>query len=83
LERGGDVVTARTCEGSVSTEAVESYTDEAVVSLILCRLAELRLAGCEDDDCYLLAGRLDVDLGRAVDLVDCGCTPELALRILL
>jgi hypothetical protein len=72
-----------TCGGSVLTEVVEEYADERVVSLILCRLAELRRAGCEDDDCYVLAGRLDVDLGRAVDLVGRGCEPDLALRILL
>jgi hypothetical protein len=72
-----------TCGGSVSTEVVEEYADERVVSLILCRLAELRRAGCEDDDCYVLAGRLDVDLGRAVGLVGRGCEPDLALRILL
>jgi hypothetical protein len=77
------VVTTRWCGGSVSTEAVEEYPDETVVSLILCRLAELRRAGCEDDDCYLLAGRLDVDLGQAVDLVERGCAPDLAIRILV
>jgi hypothetical protein len=30
-----------------------------------------------------LAERLDIDLHRALDLVDCGCDPELAARILL
>jgi hypothetical protein len=30
-----------------------------------------------------LAARSDVDLHRAIDLVESGCPPELALRILL
>lgn len=72
-----------TCGLALSTEVVETYADETLVSLILCRLAELRRAGCEREDCYLLAGRLDVDLGRAVDLIARGCRPDLALRILL
>lgn len=77
------MVATRGCGNSVSTEAVEEYADARVVSLILCRLAELRRAGCEEDDCYLLAGRLDVDLGQVVELLGRGCTPDLALRILL
>ncbi len=31
----------------------------------------------------LLAVRHDVDLHRAIELVGAGCSPELALRILL
>lgn len=71
------------CGGSVSTEVAESYSDGLVVSLILCRLDELRGAGCRGEGCYMLAGRLDVDLGRAIDLVERGCAPDVALRILL
>lgn len=71
------------CGGSVPTEVVEEYADELLVSLIICRYQELRGAGCEGEDCIVLAGRLDVDLGQAVDLVGRGCAPDLALRILL
>jgi len=71
------------CGRPISTEVVEGYADDMVVSLILCRFEELRLAGCAGEDCYALAGRLDVDLDRAVDLVGRGCAPSLALRILL
>ncbi len=71
------------CAGSVPTDVVEEFAECELVSLILCRLAELRRAGCEDDDCYVLAGRVDVDLGQAVDLVERGCPPDLAIRILV
>lgn len=71
------------CGGSVATEVVEEYADELLVSLILCRLRELRRRGCEGDDCFTLAGRLDVDLDRAAGLVERGCAPDLALQILL
>jgi len=71
------------CVGSVQSEVVEEYADERLVSLILCRLEELRRGGCEGDDCVVLAGRVDIDLSQAIDLVERGCTPELALRILL
>jgi hypothetical protein len=71
------------CGGSIAMEVVEEYPDETVVALILCRLDELRRAGCDGDDCLALAGRLDVDLGRASELVGRGCPPGLALRILV
>ena len=69
------------CGGSIATEVVEEYPDETVVALILCRLDELHRAGCDGDDCLVLTGRLDVDLGRAATLVGRGCPPEVALRI--
>ena len=56
------------CRGSIATETVEEYPDETVVALILCRLDELHRAGCDGDDCLVLAGRLDVDLGRPTTL---------------
>lgn len=71
------------CGGPSPAEVVEEYADDLLVSIILCRLEELRGAGCEGDDCFVLAGRLDLGLERAVDLVGRGCPPDLALRILL
>ena len=47
------------------------------------RLDELRRAGYEPAAAAALAGRLDVDLHYAIDLVRAGCDPGLALRILL
>jgi hypothetical protein len=61
----------------------EGLNEETVLSLIRCRLAELKRAGCDSPDCVVLAGRVDVDLEGAADLVARGCPADLALRILL
>ena len=46
------------------------------------RTAELMRVGFAGDDAVALAGRLDVDLHEAIELVQRGCPPELAFRIL-
>ena len=47
------------------------------------RLEELLRAGYEDDAARELAARPDIDLHAAVDLVQRGCPPNIAARILL
>ena len=47
------------------------------------RAEELLRAGFDPAAAAELAARLDVDLHAATELVDRGCPPELALRILL
>jgi hypothetical protein len=47
------------------------------------RKEELERAGFERAAASLVAARLDVDLHRATDLLRAGCSPELALEILL
>jgi hypothetical protein len=47
------------------------------------RAEELERAGFEAAAASLLASRLDVDLHYAIDLLRSGCSPELALAILL
>ena len=47
------------------------------------RADALERAGYDTADAQALAARLDVDLHRAIQLLEQGCTPELALRILL
>ena len=47
------------------------------------RAEELERAGYAPDAAAELAARHDVDLHHAVELVERGCPPELALRILL
>ena len=47
------------------------------------RAEELERAGYEPRAAGRLAVRHDVDLHTAVDLLECGCSPDLALRILL
>ena len=47
------------------------------------RAEELERAGFEKAAAALIAARWDVDLHDATDLVRAGCSPELALQILL
>lgn len=46
------------------------------------RTAELMRVGFPGDDAVALAARFDVDLHEAISLVERGCPPALALRIL-
>ena len=46
------------------------------------RTAELMRVGFPGDDAVALAGRTDVDLHEAIELVQRGCPTELAVRIL-
>ena len=47
------------------------------------RLEELERAGYPADAAQELAGRHYVDLHRAIELVQRGCPPDIALQILL
>lgn len=47
------------------------------------RYEELVRAGYREREAMVLADRADVDLHRAVRLVERGCPPKTALRILL
>jgi hypothetical protein len=55
-------------------------TDEEVVAW---RYSQLRRAGCDRRTARRLAERREVDLHRAVDLLESGCEPALAAQILL
>jgi hypothetical protein len=46
------------------------------------RTAELMRVGYAGDDAIALASQFDVDLHEAIALVQRGCPPELAVRIL-
>jgi hypothetical protein len=46
------------------------------------RTAELMRVGFPGDDAVALAAKFDVDLHDAIELVQRGCPPELAVRIL-
>ena len=46
------------------------------------RTSELMRVGFAGDDAVALAARFDVDLHGAIELVERGCPPELAVRIL-
>ncbi len=47
------------------------------------RSEALEKVGYDPDSAAMLAVRHDVDLHRAIELVEHGCPPETALRILL
>ena len=47
------------------------------------RAGELERAGYDPSSAACLAAVHDVDLHRAIKLIEGGCSPELALRILL
>ncbi len=47
------------------------------------RREELERAGYRPEDAAAIAGRHDIDLHQAIELLSRGCPPELALRILL
>lgn len=46
------------------------------------RTSELMRVGFPGDDAVALAARMDVDLHQAIELVQRGCPPDLAIRIL-
>jgi hypothetical protein len=46
------------------------------------RAAELLRVGFDGDDAVALAARFDIDLHEAIELVQRGCPPQLAIRIL-
>ena len=47
------------------------------------RASELERAGYDEADAAELAGRVDVDLHLAIELLERGCPTRTALRILL
>jgi hypothetical protein len=73
-ERMGETMTAAEAGPRQETEneLVEAW-----------RVQELLRAGYDADSAAAIAGRLDIDLHYAVDMIRGGCDPDLALRILL
>ena len=47
------------------------------------RAETLERVGYDADSAALLAARFDIDLHRAIELVEQGCSPEVAVQILL
>jgi hypothetical protein len=64
--------------------AAEVHIEETEVERVeRWRTEALENAGYDPDSAALLAARHDVDLHRAIEMVERGCSPETALRILL
>jgi hypothetical protein len=62
---------------------LEALEKTEAVDVIRWRLSQLTRSGYPLEAAVTVATRLDVDLHRASNLVERGCPPELALRILL
>ena len=62
---------------------LEALEETEAVDVIRWRLSQLTRSGYPLEEAVAVATRLDIDLHRASGLVDRGCPPELALRILL
>jgi hypothetical protein len=69
-------------EGTMAAAELTS-TETEQERIARWRSEELERAGYEATAASLLATRADVDLHYAIDLLRNGCTPELALQILL
>jgi hypothetical protein len=63
-----------------TTQANRDRTKELVIGW---RRHELERAGYDAKQASQLAPRFDIDLHRAIELLQQGCAPTLALRILL
>ena len=63
--------------------AAELVYESELTQVERWRVDELERAGYDARAATTLAARLDIDLHSAVDLLRKGCSPELALQILL
>jgi hypothetical protein len=62
---------------------VIASTDPVCDGTELWRIEQLVAGGFDELDARLLAADPDVDLHEALDLLEAGCPPELALQILI
>jgi hypothetical protein len=63
--------------------AAEMVFESELAQVERWRIDELERAGYDARAAMTIAARHDVDLHHAVDLLRNGCSPELALQILL
>lgn len=64
-------------------QAVDEYIETELERVERWRAEALERAGYGSDEAARIAARQDVDLHSAIDLVERGCPPDVALRILL
>ena len=62
---------------------VQVLEDTEHEKIVRWRAEELERAGYGTRAAGRLAARYDIDLDRAIELLDQGCPPELAIKILL
>lgn len=63
--------------------AIETYVELETERVERWRMDELRRVGFDVESASLLAAEPGVDLHAAIDMVERGCPPDLAARILL
>jgi hypothetical protein len=63
--------------------AVQEIVETELERVERWRVDELLRAGFDPAAAVTLSTRLDIDLHRATELIDRGCSSELALQILL
>jgi len=63
--------------------AVDTYIETETERVERWRMDELLRVGFDIASATLLASQLEVDLHAAIDMVESGCPPDLAARILL
>jgi hypothetical protein len=68
---------------SMSAAELDVHTETESERIQRWRAEELERAGYDGADAIELAGRPDVDLHLAVELLEHGCPSDIALRILL
>ena len=61
----------------------ESTDTEELIRVLVWRFKQLCRSGFELELATTIAARMDVDLHEAIDLVEHGCPPDLAGRIVL
>ena len=67
----------------MSAAELDVYVESEIERILRWRAGELERAGYRPDQAAELAGRPDVDLHLAVELLERGCPTAVALRILL
>jgi hypothetical protein len=63
--------------------AVDTYIETETERVERWRMEELLRVGFDLESATLLASELEIDLHGATDMVERGCPPDLAARILL
>jgi hypothetical protein len=63
--------------------AVDTYIETETERVERWRMEELLRVGFDVESASLVAAELAVDLHAAIDMVERGCPPDLAARILL
>ena len=68
---------------TVEADALEDTTPDPAARVLGWRVEQLMAVGFDSDAAFVLALDRTVDLHQAIDLVQRGCPPQTAFRILV